>query len=139
MFGVDVSYVAVLVAAVVGMAIGAFWYSPVGFGKAWMKLSGVTEADMQKAKERGMTKSYALAFMAVLIMAYVTAVIVSLAGALSIFDGAMVGFWIWLGFIATSFVNSVLWEQKPFKLYFINVFHYLVVLKVMGVVIVLLS
>ena len=33
-----INYIAVLVSAVIGMAIGALWYSPLLFGKIWMKL-----------------------------------------------------------------------------------------------------
>ncbi len=40
-----VNYLAVLVAAIVGMVVGFIWYSPKVFGKMWMKLSGVNPKD----------------------------------------------------------------------------------------------
>lgn len=38
----EMNWLAVAVAALVPMAIGALWYSPLLFEKAWMKASGVT-------------------------------------------------------------------------------------------------
>ena len=135
----EVSYLAVLVAAVVGMIIGALWYSPLLFGKAWMKLMKLTEKDMKKAKEKGMTKNFAIAFAAVLVMAYVLAYVIDIANVGNIGDGVVVGFWLWLGFVATSMLNSVLWEGKPSNLYFINITHYFVVLLVMGAILVVMA
>src|SRR5688572_1633570 len=53
------NYLAILVAAVAGMAVGFFWYGPL-FGKIWVKLSGFTKEDMEKAQAKGMTKTYVL-------------------------------------------------------------------------------
>src|SRR3989337_3239270 len=39
---VSVNYLAVVVAAVASMIIGAIWYSPRVFGKMWMRLTGNT-------------------------------------------------------------------------------------------------
>ncbi len=46
---VDINYWAVLVAAVVSMVIGALWYSPVLFGKLWMKYSGLSDKKLAEA------------------------------------------------------------------------------------------
>ncbi len=127
-----VNYIAVIVAAVLNTAIGAFWYSPAAFGKQWMKLANVTEKEMQAAKKRGMGKTYAVAFIATLVMSYVLAVMVSLANAATFVSGAIVGFWLWLGFIATVMLNPVLWQNKPVKLYVLGIAHYLVVLVITG-------
>jgi len=121
------TFLAIVVSAVVGMVVGALWYSPLLFGKTWMKLMGLTKSSMDKAKKKGMGKSYFTMFISLLVMAY----------ALSLFlnvDGLMGAFWIWLGFIATIMFGSVIWEGKPLKLYFINVFHWLAVILVMGTI-----
>ncbi len=128
-------YGAILVTAIVAMALGALWYSPAVFGKMWMNLCGFTEKHMEEAKKKGMGKSMVLAFLAQLVMAYVLAHFVQYAGAAgSIVGGLQAGFWIWLGFIATTLLNSVLWEGKPVKLYLLNIAHYLLVLLVSGVI-----
>jgi len=65
-------------------------------------------------------------------MALVTAMFVYFVNATTFQSGMIVGFWIWLGYIATVMLGSILWENKPLKLYYINVSHYLVVLLLTG-------
>ena len=70
--------------------------------------------------------------MGVLIMSYVLAHFVQIAQAVTFGQGMQLGFWIWLGFVVTSFLNSVLWEGKSWQLYALNISHYLVVLVLAG-------
>src|SRR3989344_5607263 len=116
MFESNINYLAVLTAAVSGMVIGVLWYGPV-FGKIWTKLSGFTKEDIEKAKAKGMTKSYLLGFVVQIVTACVLSVIVVAFEATTITQGAMIGFWVWLGFLATSLLNTVIWEGKSVKLY----------------------
>ena len=115
------------------MIIGGLWYSPMLFGNSWMKLSGMNKQKLQKAK-KGMGKTYFIAFISSLVMSYVLAIFVNYAQAVTIVDGAMVGFWVWLGFIATVTLGSILWEGKSTELYAINNSQYLVNLLVMGAI-----
>jgi len=133
----DVNFLAVLVAAIAGIAIGAFWYSPAGFGKIWMKESGFSEESLDEAKKKGMAKSFILGFVASLVMAYVLAYFVQIGGAGDIAGALQLGFWLWLGFIATIMLNGVLWEGKSWKLYILNIAHQLVSLLVMAIILVL--
>ena len=128
---IDINYVGVLVAAIVGYAIGAFWYSPTLFGERWLKLMDFgwkKTAEMKKTVARG----YVVTFIAMLLMSYVLAHFVDYAGAGTFALGMVAGFWIWLGFFVTTMIGSVFWEGKPFELYLINIGHYLVALLLMG-------
>lgn len=129
--GFTINYVAVLVAAIASMAIGALWYSPLLFGKLWMALSGVSEGRLAELKSRGMSKMYAANFVAVLVMAYVLAHFVEIWGVSDIAMAGQLAFWTWLGFVATTMLGSVLWEGKPVLLYIIGVSYYLVSLLAM--------
>lgn len=126
------NHLAVVVAAVIHMALGMLWYSPALFGKAWIKLVGMTDKEMKEAKKKGMGKTMVVAFVASLVLMYVLAAFVDLVSSTTFALGAQTGAWAWLGFIATVMLNSVLWEKKPVKLYLINVSYYLVSLVVMG-------
>ncbi len=128
----DVNYLAVLIAAVVNMAIGAFWYSPAGFGKQWSALMGWTDPAKTDQMKKGAGKSYAWMFVASLITMFVLANVARLAGAATMMQGAVVGFWIWLGFVATTQIGSILWDMKPAKLFAINTLYSLVTLVVNG-------
>lgn len=133
-----VNYGAVALAAVANMALGFLWYGPL-FGKQWMALSGITRAgiDAQKAKG-GMWKSYVLALIGSLLMAFVLWHAILFSGAYlnvkGAYAGLMGGFWNWLGFVAPVTVSMVLWEGKPWKLWILTNGYYLVSLLVMGII-----
>jgi len=122
---------AIVAAAVVNMVLGFAWYGPL-FGKPWMKMMKITKEDMEKAKKEGMAKSYAIATVGSLVMAYVFAHFISVGGAMTMSAGATIGFWLWLGFIATTTLSGMLWEKKPLNLYLLNNGYYLVLLVVNG-------
>ena len=76
--------------------------------------------------------SYALAFLTSLVMSYVLAHFVGYMQAKTVADGALLGFWLWIGFFATTQLGMVMWEGKPVKLYILNTLHYLATLVVMA-------
>jgi len=128
-----VNYLAVLVAGLAAMILGAFWYSPVIFGKAWMKLSGM-KMPSKKPDKKMMTKSYILGLLSQLVKAYVLAYMMELLGLVTINGGLMTAFLAWLGFIATISLGSVLWEGKSWGLWFLNNTYNLVALLLMGLI-----
>jgi len=128
----EVNYLAVLVAAIASMALGALWYSPRLFGKMWMSLMGFTEAHMAEAKKKGMGKSYAIMFVGSLLMAYVLSHWIDATSSSTVGAGFQAGFWAWLGFIAPVTLGSVLWEGKSWKLWVLNNGYQLVLLLIMG-------
>ena len=93
-----VNYPAIIVAALAAMGIGAFWYSPAGFGKIWMELMGLNVKDMEKAKKKGIAKSYFANFVALIIMSYILSIFVNEGGFSA---GLSTGFLAWLGFVVT--------------------------------------
>ena len=130
---IEINYWAVLVVAILANVIGALWYSPLLFGKQWMKLSGITPKQTPKMKQKA-NVSYAINVVASLVMAYVLAHYVDFAEAVTIAGGLQAGFWAWLGFIAPVQLGKVLWENQPFKLYLLNTGYYFVSLLVMGAI-----
>ena len=135
---ISVNYLAVLVAAIVSMIIGFLWYGPV-FGKKWMGMMGMGQADIDAAKAKGgMGKSYVIALIGSLVMAYVLAHIVTMARMAGISSGVSgglsSGFWVWLGFVATVGLGGVLWEKRTWSLYCFNMAYQLVSLLVMGAI-----
>lgn len=131
-----INYLAVLAAAVVSMVVGALWYGPL-FGKLWISMMGFTEEKMKEAKAKGMGKSYAVAFVGSLVMAFVLAHFAAVWNAEGVAGAWQLAFWSWLGFIAPIMLGQVLWEGKPVKLYILNVAHYLVALFLMAIMLVM--
>ncbi len=116
---VPINYLAVLVAAIVNMVLGALWYGPL-FGKVWAELSGITGEKMAQMKAKGMGKSYAVMMVGSLLMSYILAHAMIFANAYlqtgGIMGGLMVGILNWLGFIAPVTVGMVQNpSQNPFK------------------------
>src|SRR3989344_2934081 len=131
----DINYLAVLVAAISQMIIGAIWYGPL-FGKEWINYMGFKKdkKSMQKMKE-GAKKSYIWMFIGSVITAMVFSYIIDYADATTAIDGMIGGFWIWIGFVVPLLAGMVLWEGKSKGLYYINVGYYLVSLMIMGAII----
>ena len=130
----NVNFVAVFFCGVASMIIGSLWYSKALFGNAWMQLSGISEKDIEAGKKE-MPKTYGLMFVASLVMACVLAIFANYAGVADMRSGAVLGFWAWLGFVATVTFTGVLFERKPMNLYFIQAGYQLVTLVVMGAII----
>ncbi len=137
MFTGAINWLGVLGATVVSFIIGFLWYGPV-FGKHWIKLSKMSASDIAKAKQRGMAKPATLNFIGTLIMAFVLANLLNLIGVSTSGQGAVLGFWIWLGFFAsTTILGSVLWDNKSWGLFVLNGLYWLVNLMISGALLVM--
>ena len=69
----NITYWPVLIAAIVSFAFGAIWYG--GLGKQWMTARDMSAADMEKARAQAgpIPVPYIIAFVALLIMAWMFA------------------------------------------------------------------
>lgn len=128
----DVNLVAVVAAMLLSIVIGMLWYSPALFMNTWMKEMGMKKKDIEKAKKKGMAKTYVLMALSAFVTAYVLAHFVQIMAASTFVAGMQTGFWIWLGFVATVLLGSVLWEMKSIKYYAINASYQLVSLALAG-------
>ena len=127
---VSINIVALLVAAFVKLALGAFWYSPIGFGARWRALAGCTE-DQVKA---GMAKALLIDLVTTLIMAFVLAHAVRYAGATNAATGGTVGFFTWLGFIGAPSLGIATYERRPLGLWLITNTYMAGALVIMGAI-----
>lgn len=117
MGAVVINYLAVVVAAIFSMVLGALWYSPVLFGKQWMKLSKVKmNAEMKKKAKF----SYIGMFVGSIITALILSAVVDYANAATFLEGLLIGVLVWFGFVATTQIGAVLWEGKPKALFLLN-------------------
>lgn len=130
----EINFWAVLASGIANMVVGGLWYSPIAFGKLWMKLSGFDAAKEKEIKEKGASMSYFVAFIGSLILAYVFAHVLNAFNSTTVQMGMQGAFWMWLGFVATTQLSSVLWEGKSVKLFILNTAQSLVALVVMGII-----
>lgn len=127
---------AVLVAAISTMLVGFLWYSPALFRKAWMKEMGHDPNDKAKAEEmkKSAAPAYAGSLVASLLSAFVLALFLHWTRAEGAQIGAMTGFHVWLGFVATVQFTGALFSKQSMKLFAINTGYQLVSYLVMGAI-----
>ena len=132
---IGVNYIAVIVGAIVSFVIGMIWYSPLLFGKLWIKANGFNEKEIKEKHKKGMmAKGMVGSIIGALVMSFVLSVSIHLTQATTLTSGLLIGGFLWLGFMATAALNKVLWEGKPVKLYLVEVLHHLVVILVMSAI-----
>lgn len=111
-----INHLAVFVCALLSLVIGALWYSPLLFFKAWQRQTGLTDEQIAKAKP---IKTYSLTLVLAWIISY----------NLAFFLGDRVTNWQWgliagllagVGWAATMFVIISLFEQRSLKYMLIN-------------------
>ena len=125
----SLNYWAILVAAVSTFLIGGLWYSPMMFTKPWMKENGYTEEDLKGAN---MPMIFGVAFILALIMSFNLAAFLGPEQNLvwGISAGALAG----IGWVATAFGVTYLFERKSMKLFLINAGYHIVAFMVMGAI-----
>lgn len=111
----EVNLIAVLLCGVASLLLGALWYAPPVFGRAWQRSAGLSD----KALAGGnMAAIFGLAFLLSLAAAYVFAMFLGpdmgMAAAGAAGAGAGI-FW-----VAASFGINYLFERRGLRLWLIN-------------------
>jgi hypothetical protein len=131
---VHFSIIGIILSVVSSMVIGMAWYNPTLFGKQWMKIVGLTEADMKKRMGGIMV--------GIVLVALITAYVLSIFIAYT--HGYLGGSWLkaglissllaWVGFAATTIFAHGLFEPRDKKVLYINAGNRLVTLVAMGLI-----
>jgi hypothetical protein len=135
----NLNWLAIFVAAISTMVVGFLWYSPLLFAKPWMREMGYDPNDPAKTQEmkKSAGPAYAGSMLASLISAFTLALFIHWLRAESLHIGLMVGFHVWLGFVATVQFTGALFARQSMKLFAINTGYQLACYLVMGAILVL--
>ncbi len=125
------NYWAVLIAWLINVSIGAFWYSPAAFGKLWSKLSGV---DIMKIPVNEANKIISFVAFSGLVQAVALAVILNSLNVATVSQGLAAGLVLWLGLTAATTVGVTLYARKSWKFWWLNSSYFLVVMSVNSVI-----
>ncbi|WP_290887857.1 DUF1761 domain-containing protein [Arenimonas sp.] len=106
---------AVLVAALSGFVLGGLWYSPVLFGKAWQRETGLSDEVLAKGN---MALIFGTTFVLCLVASAVFAMFLGPKPSLELGVGA--GFAAGLCWVTASFGINYLFERKSLRLFLIN-------------------
>jgi Protein of unknown function (DUF1761) len=126
----NINWLAVLLAAILRMAVGSIWFSPLAFVKPWQALTGVTPESMQK----GLVRAIAIDFILSLVMAFVLyhAIMYATNTAPNVVSGLAVGLLNWLGFVLATHLPLWAYENRPLRLISIGTGSNLVSMLLMG-------
>lgn len=130
------NYLAIIVAAIINVALGSLWYSPILFAKPWSKAMGMKAEDFQKNAKKMGAGMYFPPLLAGLVTSFVLAWFINNLHVTSLIGGIKIGFLAWLGFTTTAQVlNSWVFSGgKPKEVYFINTGYHLVAFCIMGAI-----
>jgi Protein of unknown function (DUF1761) len=125
------NWLAVLAAAVAAFALGGLWYSPVLFGRAWMSVNNLTEADLAKGN---MAKIFGLSLVFEVIMAANLAAFLAEPKTNAAW-GATAGFLAGFGWVALAIATTALFERRSWKYILINGGYMTLSFVIMGLII----
>jgi hypothetical protein len=111
-----INHLAVLVCAVANLALGALWYSPLLFYKAWLKENNLTEENLKNINP---LKVHGLSFFLSIIISYNLAFFLGDDKTDAVW-GATAGFLSGFGFATLIFTIIALFEQRSLKYILIN-------------------
>lgn len=125
----EINHLAVILAAISDLLVGALWFSPLLFYKKWIQVTGINEESLKI----GAGKIYGLTLLMSLIISYNLAAFLAEEGtdaAWGTIAGFLAGVW-----AAAAFVIISLFERKSAAYIFINIGYLLVAFTLKGFII----
>jgi hypothetical protein len=128
-----INYPAVIVAAIAHFIIGGLWYGLI-FANKFIEFTGWGPEKLQQMENQNNTKQYVIAFLSSLLLVYILAHFVQFTKAKSALDGVQTAFWLWLGFIATTQLPTVIFEERKLGLFFLSIGYQFVACAIAGII-----
>ncbi|TLP47060.1 MULTISPECIES: DUF1761 domain-containing protein [Cohaesibacter] len=128
----EVNWIAVLLSALAGYAIGAIWYMLLA--KPWMTAAGLTPETIKGADGKQSPLPFIIAALANIVIATMLFGILVHVGDPTPRRGMMSAIFIWIGFVATTLTVNYAYQKKPFRLTLIDGGHWLVNLAAQGAI-----
>jgi hypothetical protein len=108
----QIHYISILLATVAQFILGAVWYSPLMFGKWWMKIMGADHCTPEEIKkmQKSMGFFYAAQFLLTILFTFTLSGAIYYAGLANAgLTAYCVAFWIWLGIMMPLVIGGVIW------------------------------
>jgi hypothetical protein len=117
--GIQTSLLAIVVAAFATFAFGALWYSPLLFGRLWVKAHGYTPEKLVEMRA-GAARAYAVSLLCYGVIALALAVLIDRLGIAGARSAVKLGVLCWAGFAATLGLTAQMFSDKRFATYLID-------------------
>jgi hypothetical protein len=131
-----ISYIAVVIAAVVAWLASAAWY--MSLCRIWMAALGKTPEQVEvDRKKPGAFLPFIYAFVANLIIAWMLAGLLGHLGSgqVTLRNGVITGAFCWFGFVLTTMVVNYSFSGRNIRLLLIDAGNWLIVLLLIGAVV----
>ena len=133
--GTEIHWLAVIVAAVAGFAVGGIWYGPL-FGKAWATARGLDPDSLKDGFNAPLV--FGTVFALNLFSAFILDHTLTTYGAPDLNLSVMISGGVALGFIVPAIGVNYLFSRQSLRLFLIDAGYWLVIYALMGVVFALL-
>lgn len=130
----NLNILAIIVAWLVNVIIGAFWYSPAGFARQWAELTGI---DMIKMPKSEANRSIAFVAVSALAQAFTLAVVIRSLELTTIGEALGTAVLLWLGLTAATTVGVTLYSRRSWKFWWINAAYFLIVMSINSLILTL--
>jgi hypothetical protein len=117
---IQLNWLAIIVALVASLILAKTWYAESAFGKPWRKLTGVTPKDSKLSGNKPMIITLLANVVTIIVLAAFIHICSEFFKDTSIWHAALVGFFTWLAFSATTLLTHNAFERKPDALTAIN-------------------
>ncbi|MCL4482476.1 MAG: DUF1761 domain-containing protein [Bacteroidetes bacterium] len=122
---------AVILAGFSYLIVGALWYSPLLFGKQWIRLNGFTDEDFKSNKPMWLIT--VLSFLSGAIASFLISMVLGPNSSASF--GAIIGAIVAIFWITMSKLTLVLFENQPIKLFLLHAGFDVLSFMVMGAIV----
>ncbi|MFJ7932812.1 DUF1761 domain-containing protein [Sporosarcina sp. NPDC096371] len=127
----QISIVAIVLAVLANMIIGALWYSPILFANVWMKSLGKTAEELHASNAN---IGYGLTTLAGVVTAIILSLFLSMSDSITIGTGALIGFLAGAGIASARELSPTFFEGRKYTLFFISAGYHIVSLTIMGII-----
>lgn len=128
----SINWLALIVATLSAYALGAIWYSPILFGKAWQKGVGLSEEDIKGAN---MAKIFGTTFLLTFIIGLGLALMIGMhPSPMTWMEGLHQGLFVGVFFVSASMAINYLYQRKSLKLWLIDAGYQIVFIAIMATI-----
>jgi len=125
---------AVALAALMPFVVGALWYAPFGFGRWWERAHGYDDPARKALLMASAPRNYLASLVAYVVLALVLRFFLYRLAASDASSAVRLAVLVWLGFVATIGLTTILFALQPISLWAIDAGFQLVYMCLMALI-----
>ncbi len=129
----SIRWIPVLVAAAAAFGLGAVWYSPLLFGRAWLRAHAYTDEKIASMRATA-PRAYAVTFLCYAVIGAAMSVLLQRIGVVSGLTGIKLGALLGIGIAAPLGLTANLYSDAPLAAWGIDAGHQIAMLTLMGAI-----